>query len=414
MWSKMRSSRGFFLFLSVAMAIAFWFYVDVTVEPDIRVTVRNIPVTYEGLEELEAKGLMLEEGADATVNLTLVGRRSVIAQLNRGNIAVTADAAEQISGPGVQRLEYNVTFPTSVSNNGIRINSRSVSAIDVVVVQSTTRSVPVVGDFTGTVESGYTAGDFTLQFRQINISGDEGLVGQVDHALVILGLTGLSADWEGTLPVTLINKAGDPLEEEDSDRLALSHEEMNVTMAVRRVKELKLTVDIKDGGGATAKDVNCTIQPERIQVSGSREALDKLKEWKLGTVDLSQVITSDKMTYNLNLPDGIHCESGEEVATVSVQLPKLTTVKIQTDNIHLINVPENKTATVQNESMQIRVRGRKKALDLLVSDDISVQVDLNELDEGSYGTYTLPASVTLRGFTEIGVVGSYEARVYVE
>ena len=414
MWNRIQNSRGFFIFLSVVIAIVCWFYVDITVEPDIHMSVRNIPVTYDGLDELESQGLMLEEGGDATVTLNLVGKRSAVAQVNRSNIAVTVDAGNQITGPGVQRLEYDVTFPTSVNNSGIRISSRSVSAIDVTVVQSTTRSVPVVGNFTGSVESGYMAGDFTLQYRQINITGDETLVGQVDHAQVTLSQSGLSADWEGTLPVALINKAGDHLPEEDVERLDLSHEEMDVAMDVRRVKELRLTVDIKDGGGATEEDVICTIQPEHIRVSGSEKALSKLSEWKLGTVDLSQVITSEQLTYNLNLPDGIRCESGEESAVVSVKLPKLTTIKLETTNVKLLNAPEDRTVTLLNQPMEIRIRGKKKALDLLVSDDILVQADLSELDDSDYGTCTLPANVTLRGFSEIGVVGSYEVQVYVD
>ena len=56
---------------------------------------------------------------------------------------------------------------------------------------------------------------------------------------------------------------------------------------------------------------------------------------------------------------------------------------------------------------------RKKVLDLLVSSDISVRWILSELDDNSYGTYTVPAKVVLRGFTEIGAVGTYEVPVYV-
>ena len=92
-------------------------------------------------------------------------------------------------------------------------------------------------------------------------------------------------------------------------------------------------------------------------------------------------------------------------------LPKLTTEKRKTSNFELINVPKTKTATLQNRSLEVRVRGTKKVLDLLVGSDITVQVDLSELDDNSYGTYTVPAKVLLRGFTEIGAVGTYEVPV---
>ena len=48
MWDRVKGSKGFYIALSIIFAIVCWFYVDVTVEPDIYVKVRNIPVTYEG------------------------------------------------------------------------------------------------------------------------------------------------------------------------------------------------------------------------------------------------------------------------------------------------------------------------------------------------------------------------------
>jgi YbbR domain-containing protein len=410
MWDRVKGSKGFYIALSIIFAIVCWFYVDVTVEPDIYVKVRNIPVTYEGLTELENKGLMIEEGQNATVTLKLSGQRSVISQLSRSNITVSVDAAAQITGPGEQSLEYAVSFPNTVVGSSVKIKSRSVTTIDVSVVQASTKSVSVKGEFTGSVSEGYMEGGFELEHRLINVSGDKSVVDRIDHAVVTMDKTELTSDWQGTLPVTLVDKEGREVKDE---RLDLSHDEISVTLVVRRIKKLPLTVTIQDGGGATADDVNYTIDPETIMVSGSEKALDALDEWNLGTVDLAKVITTEKIAFELDLPEGVSCESGEKTVSVSVKLPKLTTIKRKTSNFELLNVPKTKTATLQNHSLEVRIRGAEKVLDLLVSSDISVQVDLSELDDNSYGTYTVPAKVVLRGFTEIGAVGTYEVPVYV-
>lgn len=408
MWDKVKNSKGFYIALSIICAVICWFYVDLTVEPDIYVKVRNIPVSYEGLDELERKGLMIENGKDATVTLKLSGQRSVISQLNRNNVTVVVDAASQVTSPGEQSLEYTVSFPNTVVGGSVKIRSRSVTTIDVSVVQASTKSFSVKGEFTGSVSDGYIQDGFELEYRLINVSGDETVVNQIDHAVVTVDQTELTSDWEGTLPVTLVDKEGRPIK---NDQLNLSHEEMDVTLAVRRVKEIPLTVKIKDGGGATAEDVSYTIDPKTITVSGAEETLDSLDEWNLGTIDLAQIITSEKVTFDLDLPEGVSCESGEKTVEVSVTLPKLTTEKRKTSNFELINVPKTKTATLQTRSLEVRVRGTKKVLDLLVGSDITVQVDLSELDDNSYGTYTAPAKVLLRGFTEIGAVGTYEVPV---
>ena len=266
MWDKVKNSKGFYIALSIICAVICWFYVDLTVEPDIYVKVRNIPVSYEGLDELERKGLMIENGKDATVTLKLSGQRSVISQLNRNNVTVVVDAASQVTSPGEQSLEYTVSFPNTVVGGSVKIRSRSVTTIDVSVVQASTKSFSVKGEFTGSVSDGYIQDGFELEYRLINVSGDETVVNQIDHAVVTVDQTELTSDWEGTLPVTLVDKEGRPIK---NDQLNLSHEEMDVTLAVRRVKEIPLTVKIKDGGGATAEDVSYTIDPKTITVSGA-------------------------------------------------------------------------------------------------------------------------------------------------
>lgn len=120
MWDKVKNSKGFYIALSIICAVICWFYVDLTVEPDIYVKVRNIPVSYEGLDELERKGLMIENGKDATVTLKLSGQRSVISQLNRNNVTVVVDAASQVTSPGEQSLEYTVSFPNTVVGGSVK------------------------------------------------------------------------------------------------------------------------------------------------------------------------------------------------------------------------------------------------------------------------------------------------------
>lgn len=410
MWDKIKNSKGFYIAISITFAIVCWFYVDITVEPDISVTVHNIPITYEGLDELEAKGLMIEDTQSSTVTLKLSGQRSTVSQLNRNNITVTVDAASQITGPGKQSLEYTVSFPTLALSSNVKIKSKSTTTIDVSVIRSSTKSVSVSGDFTGSVGDGYKEEGFELEYRLISVSGDQKTVDQIDHAVVSLDHTGLTTDWKGTLPVSLVDQNGKSIK---TDQLTLSHSEMQVTLIVRKIKTLPLSVTFEDGGGATADDVSYQISPETITVSGTDEALDALNEWSLGKVDLAQVITSEKLSFDIALPKGMTCESGEETASVTVKLPKLKTIKMKTTNIQLTHVPKTKTATLLTKSIEVRIRGTEKVLDLLVNSDIYVVADLSDLNDHDYGTHTVPATVTLHGFTEVGAVGTYQLTVYL-
>lgn len=410
MWNKIKDSKGFYIAISIIFAIACWVYVDITVEPDIQITVRNIPVSFEGLDALRSRGLMISNSKEFTISLKLSGQRSVLSQLNKNNVNVTVEASSQITVPGEQNLDYTVTFPNTISNGAVKIRSKSVETIDVNVIRISSKTVAVYGSFTGSVAEGCMEDGFQLEYDNITVSGDKSLIKRIDHAVVTLEKSGLSKTWEGTLPVTLLDQNGETI---DSEQLSLSSNEMDVTLVVRKIKEIPLTVTIKDGGGATEADATWEITPKHIVVSGPDEELAELTEWNIGTVDLSQVITSANFVMDISLPQNLTCQSGEKTAKVSVTLPKLSTVKQKTDNIKMTHYPANKTVSLETKTLEVRCRGTKKALELLEGNDIEVTVDLSQLKADAFGTCQVPAEVTIPGFSELGAVGTYEVSVFV-
>ena len=270
MWNKIKDSKGFYIAISIIFAIACWFYVDITVEPDTQITVRNIPVSFEGLDALRSRGLMISNSKEVTLSLKLSGQRSVLSQLNKNNVSVTVDASSQITVPGEQNLDYTVTFPNTIANGSVKIRSKSVETVDVNVIRISSKTVSVSGAFTGSVAEGCMEDGFQLEYNDVTVSGDKSLIKRIDHAVVTLEKSGLSETWEGTLPVTLVDQNGKTI---DSEQLSLSSSEMDVTLVVRKIKEIPLTVTIKDGGGATEADATWEISPKRIVVSGSSEDL---------------------------------------------------------------------------------------------------------------------------------------------
>ena len=135
MWEKIKNSRSFYVVISILLAIASWLYVDAQ-NPDASVTINNIPVSYVGDEHLEDENLLILDEAP-TINVKVSGPRSVITQLNRNNIKITASASE-ITAAGVYSLDCTINLPSSVtstSSSPVRITSRSASAIDVTVVK---------------------------------------------------------------------------------------------------------------------------------------------------------------------------------------------------------------------------------------------------------------------------------------
>ena len=125
MIKKLFQNRIVCIILSVLIAVIFWVYVDWDSNDNITRTFSNIPVTIEGEDTLEARGLMIVhgEGGEA-VSLQLSGKRSDMMKLSRDNIEITVRAAQIVSA-GSQQLEYDISYPRSVSESGITVERRS-------------------------------------------------------------------------------------------------------------------------------------------------------------------------------------------------------------------------------------------------------------------------------------------------
>lgn len=412
MWNKLTNSKVFYMILAVMCSIGLWLYIDIIEAPQSTTTVYNIPVTFIGEDRLEEDGLMIISGKNTTVNLQLEGSRTAVSQVNRNNITITVQAYAQINSEGHYSLLYDVDFPSSVASQ-LRIVSRSIDAIDVDVVQMTSKTVEIQGKFVGTAAEGARISDTDFEFEQneVTVSGERSLVEQVDHALVMLDVDDLSSTWSGELPIVLVDADGN---EVDMTNLTCDITEVYTIFPVQTVKEVPLTVSFTSGAGATSENATATIDPETVTISGTPERLDQIESINLGSIDLSQIVTSEVVNMTIPVPEGVSIISGITSAKVTVSMSGLDTRIVQTSDIELINTPEwISNVDLVTQALEVRIRGASDTMKLVQDQDVYVIVDLSTLDEGAEGTRTLVATVGVRGFADVGAVGEYQVVVNI-
>ena len=140
--------------------------------------------------------------------------------------------------------------------------------------------------------------------------------------------------------------------------------------------------------------------------------LDNLEELNIGTVDLGQILTTGEYEFSIDLPTGVSSRDPDvTTAKVTVTVNGLETRRIVTSNIRLVNAPEE--YEYEYGDLEVRVRGREEAVELLLSDDIEVTLDLSQVELADQTTVIVPASVEIPGISELGVFGSYNMEVSV-
>lgn len=403
MGKKIRDSKWLYMVLSLLLAVILWMYVMTDLNPEDTKTLYNVPVVFTGLDTLEERGLTISEGANQTVTLSLQATRSVLQQLNNENVSVAINVSNKDTGVQTE-VNYTPTYPRSVSNDPITIRSRSPSVIQYTISKWVTREIEVRGSFTGSVAEGFQKGELSISPSTITVSGQEDVVNQIDYAQVVLSQTELSETYTGELPFALVGFNGEAV---SAEGLELSSQTVMVTLPVVQLKEVKLTVEVVPGGGATQDDAEITISPESIMVSGGEDDLESLTEISLGQIELQKIFGTDQITFKIPLDESLTNVSGVSEATVTVSISGLATRTIEVDNIQVIE-PDGYHAELVTTSRLVMIRGSQDAVDQVIPSQIRIVADLSEMGEESIatGTQTVPVKVYLDGTGDVGVVGT--------
>lgn len=406
----MKTNKIISLLLSVLIALCLWIYVVTVVTPEDSQWVYNIPVTFENEDGLFSdRNLTLTEGRTQTVNLKFRGNRQDLQKLSSSNVTITANLS-QVEGPGRWNISYDYVLPENVSPNDISVEDRSTSTITIMVDKLAVKEIEVRAKFEGDVAQGYMPDAIELEQESLTISGPQDVVSRVEYAQVVLERTNVNKTVSDALSYTYMDVDGNVVE---SQELQCDVDKVNVMMMVYMVKEVPLTLQYISGGGATEGNVITQIEPSTVTIKGNAEDLEGLNSLSIAKVDLSSIQSTFSATYNIVIPDGMTIMS-EDTATVSIALKGLSEKTFRVTNLELANVPEAEDllATIGTTSLQIKLRGPTEVMDTISSSNIRAVADLSFLGS-STGMFSVPVTVYVDGFSNVGAMGSYSVMVSI-
>ncbi|MBQ6839074.1 MAG: hypothetical protein IJO45_00080 [Oscillospiraceae bacterium] len=394
------------MLLAAVISFGLWMYVITVVQPESTETYYNIPVVLQNESILAERGLMIvSERPEVTLELS--GARTHLNQLNESNINVITNVSSIVT-PGTHELTYNVSYPGTIPSGAITPQNSSPDMVTLKVEKKISKPVQVVPEYTGSVPEGLIADkeNVALDYATIDVSGPESVLSQITQAKIYVDLEGQTETVVGEYTYTLCNEAGEPV---DSQWVTTSVEAVNLTLTIRRVKEITLVLNVTAGGGATEATSSIDIQPKTIRVSGSEALLEGLDTLEIGTIDLGQLPNDETLTFPVVLPEGIINETGITEATVEVKFPNLRTVTLNVDKIQLANVPEGLVAELVTQVLELKLRGPASLLDGLTAEKITVTVDLAQAQAGT-DKYAVQI-VLPEDAAGVGALGTYTVMV---
>lgn len=411
MGKKILDSKALYVVLSILIAVSLWFYVTSTDMTNDSKPIKNIPVTFTGLDILEDRDLMIVS-ENPTVNITVQAAPIVLAKLTDSSVEVTANVSN-INLEGKHTLVCNVNLPAGVSDNQVNILSGvNGNVVTIEVARFLRRDIEIRGEFQGQVADGYLAGDndsFLFSPNVLTISGQADQVNQVAYAKVVINGEELTDTFNGERPFQLIGANDNVL---DNIKVECDTEVVYTTFPIWATAEIPLEVRLISGGGVSADEASCELSIDHITVAGSKAAVAALQAKgaiNLGEIDLAAVEDGQELTYSIPLADELTNISGVTEVRATVKLnKKLVTKTVEASSIQPINVPEGWEATVVTQVLPVKVRGSQALIDELIDENILVIADLQSINLAA-GQYTVPVSIQLNSVgtsSEIGILSS--------
>lgn len=402
----MRKNKLGSILLSVLVAFGLWLYVVTYISTEGETTFHDVPVVFERETALEERGLMITSGTDATVDLRLSGARSNLNKLTSANISLKVDLSK-VYDPGTMKVEYSISYPGDVPNNAFTVESRNPGSITITVEERERKNVPVVIDYIGAVPENYLPDkdNAELDTDAIAISGPKSVIDQIASARIAVNLEGQTESISQEYNYILCDGEGKPV---DAALVTTHVAEVRLDLKIQRFKDVKLTYELVEGGGAKEDNVTITINPgTTIRVSGSDAVLDDLEEISLGTINLATIEKTMQQDVPVVLPDGVTNLSGVTEVTMHIYFTGLTTkdFTVEQSNIRLINVPTGMDYELVTQRLTVTLRGPTQLISSLDPKHILVTVDCSGKE---LGPIIANAAVTISDprYNAIGALGT--------
>lgn len=350
---------------SLVLSFAIWFLVEDVENPRIEATVPGeeqaaIPVEVVNVPS----GLIV--GEVEPIRVFVEAREEDIDELRAADFNAVVDAS-QVGAGDVRSLPVTVT----TERREVRVIRPEPRTVEVSVVATVSRELPVTVVITGELPSGFRQGLEAVDPPFVEITGREELVDSVDEIQATVSIAGLQNTQ--TFNVELVPRTSDG----SRVTVTLSRNRARVTVPV---EEALLTRQIAVLGGATGTPArgytvtDVAVSPSPIEVTGPREIVESLSAFVVEDADVSGAIAQVIERRDLELPAGVSANVETVFITVAID-PQIGSRVLRVVPV-FSDTPQGLELAAGVYFVEVRLAGLEPDLARLGLDDVIARVSL--------------------------------------
>ena len=370
-----RNIRTFLLALVLGTAV--WVSAVSAADPDdTRPYPKPIPIKIIGLDS----SLVITNDLPTNLDLTIRAPRSVWETLATEDNVVQAFL--DLTGLGAG--EHQVDIQVQVAQRPTQIVLQNPKTVTVNLESFSTTTLSLTPTLNGQPAAGFKAGEATLDQKEVVISGPTSLVKEAVRARVAVNLDGVRESIDEPVAIQIIDAKNQALR-----GLTLNPETVQAQVPISQqggFRDVAVKVIVQGQQAPGYRIENISVFPPVVTVLGADptvvNALPGVVETEpLNLQDAKQDIST---RLALDLPDNITLVGAQ---TVQVQVsisPIQTSVTLLNQPINVTGLGEGLSIQIFPQTVDVIVSGPVPVLDVLVSRDVKVTVNVTDLRPGTY------------------------------
>lgn len=368
--------------LCLVFAFLFWLYVMNEDSPTFEKQFTDIQVEIVNIDP--DSNLSVISGYDHTVDITVIGKRRDVLNVESSDLRAYVDASE-VASAGIATLEIVTEVP-----GNLRETEKSKSSVRIYFDEKNSVYVPVEVVMTEfSLADGYELGDAIPSLEEVTVTGPAGQLSTVKSAQVVLsGLGRLTDSLTATGTLQLVDAQGEIL---TSPYLKLQTKSVSVNIPVYITKEVPLTVAYKYGY-FNESNAEVTVVPSSILLKGEASVLSGIDELLIATVD-EKMIGEETTSQKIELPTGIESIHGIQYVQYKVVLKNTSTKQLVIRNF-TVNNPNQLNYELAVDSLTLTVRGETSYVSFISAASVEACVDLSNLHNVT-GNVTVPVTFVI-------------------
>ena len=362
---------------ALIIAILLWTTVMKVENPEQPTTIRNIPVTIN-TTTLDRAGLVLMEPKEITVNVESTGRRNDMVDFSSKNIVAQVD----LSGRGEGQFKLPITVSLINQKPGIVVTNIEPKEVLFTLEKTIPREIPINIQTEGAVPEYYLLDSITSMSHFVTISVPRSWVNEVNKVVATVNIDGISSNANRAVPVKILDDEGNEVLGVDKVPGMI-----DVSISVLKTNSIPIELITENELPENFTITNISISPSNIEIKGKKEIVD-INKINTKTIDINSLLEQSSMEVELDLPQGIELLNPREKVVITYTIEETITkaYSIPFKNITIKNLASEFSINTLDldKIIEVSLKGIKSELDLISESDLSLELDLLGLEEGSH------------------------------